>query len=135
LVAAVHWREIEDIRSAMERAGDQIVIVARSGEVLFGSKDARVRYSSGQIDALRRQKHGVFVDATAAGEVLSGYAAMDGHRDFPGMGWGVVARRSTDVAFAATRQMFWTIVGIGTLVAILGIFLSGIIAQRRRADI
>ncbi len=55
-------------------------------------------------------------------EVLSGYAVMDGHREFPGMGWGVIARRNSEVAFAATRQMFWTIVGIGTIVAMLGHF-------------
>jgi diguanylate cyclase (GGDEF)-like protein len=46
------------------------------------------------------------------------------------MGWGVIARRNTEVAFAATRQMFWTIVGIGTVVAILGILLAGVIASR-----
>lgn len=130
LVASVHWREIEEIRTAMQRAGDEIVIVTRSGEVLFGSKDVRVRYPSDRIEALRAKKHGVFVDETASGHTLSGYAAMDGHREFPGMGWGVIARRNTDVAFAATHQMFWTIVGIGTVVAILGIFLSGIIANR-----
>ncbi len=130
LVASVHWREIEDIRSAMQRAGDEIVIVTRSGEVLFGSKDLRVRYPSDRIETLRQHKHGVFVDDTETGQTLSGYAAMDGHREFPGMGWGVVARRNTDVAFAATHQMFWTIVGIGTLVAILGIFFSSIIANR-----
>jgi diguanylate cyclase (GGDEF)-like protein len=130
LVAAVHWREIEEIRNAMERAGDRIVIVTRSGEVLFGSRELRERYPSDQIDVLRRRKHGVFVDDSAVEQTLSGYAAMDGHRDYPGMGWGVITRRKTEVAFAPSRQMFWTIVGIGTIVAILGIFFSGMIANR-----
>lgn len=130
LVAAVHWREIEDIRKAMERSGDEVVVITRSGEVLFGSKELRERYPSDRIAALRQQKHGIFIDETASEQTLSGYAAMDGHRDFPGMGWGVITRRKTEVAFAATHQMFWTIVGIGTLVAILGIFISGMIANR-----
>lgn len=130
LVAAIHWREIEEIRSAMERDGDQLVVVTRSGEVLLGSKDYRARYPSAQIAELRKAKHQVFVDHGPSGEVLSGYALMDGHRDFPGMGWGVIARRSGDVAFAAARQMFWTIVGIGTVVAIFGILLAGVIAKR-----
>jgi diguanylate cyclase (GGDEF)-like protein len=130
LVAAVHWREIEEIRDAMERSGDQIIVVARGGEVMLGSKDLRTRYQSAQIEALRKAKHDVFVDGTGPSEVLSGYALMDGHRDFPGMGWGVVARRNSEVAFAATKQMFWTIVGIGTVVAILGILLAGVIAKR-----
>lgn len=130
LVASVHWREIEEIRSAMERSGDQVLVVARNGEVMFGSKELRTRYPSSQIEALRKAKHDVFVEGTGSAELLSGYAIMDGHRDFPGMGWGVVARRSSQVAFAATRQMFWTIVGIGTAVAILGILLAGMIANR-----
>jgi diguanylate cyclase (GGDEF)-like protein len=130
LVAAVHWREIEEIRGTMERNGDQIIVVTRGGEVMLGSKDLRTRYPSAQIEALRKAKHDTFVDGTGPSEVLSGYSTMDGHRDFAGMGWGVVARRNTEIAFAATRQMFWTIVGIGTAVAILGILLAGVIAKR-----
>ncbi len=130
LVAAIHWREIEEIRSAMERNGDQIVVVTRAGEIMFGSKDLRTRYRSSQIAELRDVGHGVFVDGTGPMEVLSGYAAMNGHRDFPGMGWGVIARRNSEVALAPTRQMFWTIVSVGTMVAILGILLSGVIANR-----
>jgi diguanylate cyclase (GGDEF)-like protein len=130
LVAAIHWRELEEIRGAMERNGDQIIVVTRGGEVMLGSKDLRTRYPSAQIAALRRAKHDVFVDGTGPMETLSGYALLDGHRDFPGMGWGVIARRNTEVAFAATRQMFWTIVGIGTAVAIFGILLASVIANR-----
>lgn len=130
LVAAIHWGEIEEIRKAMEQNGDQIVVVTRSGEVLLGSKEYRARYPSSQVAELRKAKHGVFVDHTMAGETLSGFALMDGHRDYPGMGWGVIARRNSDVAFAATRQMFWAIVGIGTGVAILGILVAGFIANR-----
>jgi diguanylate cyclase (GGDEF)-like protein len=130
LVAAIHWKEIEEIRSTMERNGDQLIVVTRTGEVMLGSKDLRTRYPSAQIAALRKAKHDTFVDGTGPMEVLSGYAVMDGHRDFPGMGWGVVARRNTEVAFAATSRMFWTIVGIGTGVAILGILLAGMIANR-----
>jgi diguanylate cyclase (GGDEF)-like protein len=130
LVAAVHWREIEEIRSTMERSGDQIIVVTRSGEVMLGSKNLRARYPSEQIKALRNAKRATFVDGIGASEVLSGYTSMDGHRDFPGMGWGVVARRNSQVAFAAASQMFWTIVGIGTAGAILGILLAGVIASR-----
>lgn len=130
LVAAIHWREIEEIRETMERNGDQIVVVTRSGEVLLGSKLLRSRYPSEQIAKLRAAKHDVFVDKTQSGEMLSGYSIMDGHRDFPGMGWGVIARRNSELAFAASKQMFWTIVGIGTVVAIFGIMIAGVIANR-----
>lgn len=130
LVAAIHWGEIEEIRSSMERDGDQILVVTNSGEVLLGSKELRARYASADIAKLRRAKQDVFLDSGHAGEFLSGYAVMDGHREFPGMGWGVIARRNTQVAFAVTRQLFWTIVGIGTFVAIFGILISGLIASR-----
>ncbi len=130
LVAAIHWGEIEEIRRAMESNGDELVVISRSGEVLLGSKELRTRYPSSQIADLRRGHHGVFVDNGPRGEVLSGYALMDGHRDYPGMGWGVIARRNGEIAFSASRQMFWMIVGIGTVVAVLGILLSGAIANR-----
>lgn len=130
LVAALHWREVEEIRSAMERSGDQVVIITRVGEVMLGSKDLRTRYLPSLVESLRRAKRDVFVDGTGPSEVLSGYALLDGHREFPGMGWGVVARRKSEVAFAATKHLFWTIVGIGTVVAILGILLARIIAKR-----
>jgi diguanylate cyclase (GGDEF)-like protein len=130
LVASIHWREIEEIRSAMERNGDEIVVVTRAGEVLLGSKEIRSHYPSALMADLRRAKHDVFVDSATKGEFLSGYSLMDGHREFSGMGWGVIARRNSEVAFAATRQMFWTIVGIGTVVAIFGILVAGMIANR-----
>ncbi len=130
LVASIHWGEIEEIRRAMESNGDEIVVVSRSGEVLLGSKALRTHYPSAQIESLRRSHHGVFVDHGPGGEMLSGYALMDGHRDYPGMGWGVIARRNGEVAFSATHQMFWMIVSIGTVVAVLGILLAGAIANR-----
>jgi diguanylate cyclase (GGDEF)-like protein len=130
LVAAVHWREIEEIRSAMEQQGDRLVVVSNTGEVILGSRNLRDRYPLDQIAALRAQKYGVFVDKSPRGDMLSGYALLDGHRDFPGMGWGVIARRNTEVAFAAARQLFWTIVGFGAAVAVFGIVLGTGIANR-----
>lgn len=130
LVASIHWREIEEIRSAMEKNGDEIVVVTSSGEVLLGSKALRNRYPSSQIMKMKRAKHEVFIDQGPKAEFLSGYSLMDGHREFPGMGWGVIARRNSEAAFAVTRQLFWSIVGIGTGVAILGILLAGVIANR-----
>jgi diguanylate cyclase (GGDEF)-like protein len=130
LVAAIHWREIEEIRSAMEQQGDRLVVVSKSGEVILGSTKLRDRYPAEQIAELRAQRYGVFVDKSPRGDMLSGYALLDGHRDFPGMGWGVIARRNTEVAFAAARQLFWTIVGFGAAVAVFGIVLARIIANR-----
>lgn len=130
LVANIHWREPEEIRSTMMRGGDEIVIVARDGEVLLGPKALRTKYPAVQVAELRRGKFGVFVEDTSDGEMLSGFAAMDGHREFPGLGWAVISRRPTAVAFAPVKQMFWTIVGIGTIVAMLGVAFAGVIANR-----
>jgi len=130
LVAAVHWREIEEIRSAMERKGDRLVVVSKAGEVILGSRTLRGNYPTEQIAQLRAERHSVFVDSSPKGDMLSGYALLDGHRDFPGMGWGVIARRSTAVAFASASHLFWTIVGFGAAVAVLGIILARMIADR-----
>lgn len=129
LVASIHWREIEEIRGAMEQDGDRLVVVSKTGEVILGSRNLRDRYPAEQIAALRAQKHGVFIDKSPKGDMFSSYAMLDGHRDFPGMGWGVIARRNTEVAFAAARRLFWSIVGFGIAVAVFGVVLAGIIAN------
>lgn len=130
LVANIHWREAEEIRSSMSRNGDEVAVISHTGEVLLGPRADRENYSAAQVAEIRRAKHGVFLDRTSAVEMLSGYAALDGHRDFPGLGWSVIARRPTQIAFAPIHQMFWTIIGIGTLVAVVGIALAGLIANR-----
>lgn len=130
LVAAVHWREIEEIRSTMERNNDQLVLVTKAGEILLGQKRYRFRYPATQITDFAAAQRGVFIDQTTSGEALSGYAILDGHREFPGLGWLVIARRNSDVALAATHRMFWTIVVIGAVVAVFGILIAGVIANR-----
>ncbi len=128
LVATVHWREIEDIRHAMEQNGDELIVVTKAGKVLLGSKGLRANYRVDEVEKLNRDKHGVLTDGEA--QMLSGYSVLDGHRDYPGTGWGIIARRNTAVAFAAAQRMFWTIVGFGTVVAIFGIIVAGMIANR-----
>lgn len=130
LAANIHWREAEEIRSGMARAGDDIAVMSRSGEILLGAKDDSRKYPPGQVDVMLKSKRGVFLEETASGDMLSGYAALDGHRDFPSLGWTVIAKRPASVAFAPSGRMFWTIVGIGTLVALIGIGFAGLMANR-----
>ncbi|PIG91115.1 PAS domain-containing sensor histidine kinase [Gloeocapsopsis sp. IPPAS B-1203] len=55
---------------------------------------------------------------------LTGFARSSGYRDYPGLGWLVLVRQRTDVAFAPARQLQHQIfawnVTLGVLFAILG---------------
>ena len=130
LVVNVHWREPEEIRVAMQRAGEEIVIVTPSGEVVLGPKGFRNHYPQTKVAEMQKRKHGAFLEENTGREMLSAYAFMDGHREFSGLGWVVIARQPAAAAFAPLRETFWTIVGIGTLVAVIGMMVAGVIANR-----
>lgn len=130
LVAHIDWRGAEEIRAAMSRDSDKVQIVASDGRVLFGPADARSTYSEADMQAIRTSGRGVFQNTGRAGEMLAGYSAVDGYREFPSLDWIVVARRPASEALAPVASLFWTIIGLGAVVACVGVLLCGLIARR-----
>jgi diguanylate cyclase (GGDEF)-like protein len=130
LIAHIDWRGAEEIRSTMTRDADQIHIVDREGKVLFGPTDTRSAYAAPLMTVIHRTRSGVFQDTGNAGEWLSGYAAIDGYRNFPSLGWSVIARRPAMEALAPVSSLFWTILGLGAVIATIGVLFCGVIARR-----
>jgi diguanylate cyclase (GGDEF)-like protein len=62
--------------------------------------------------------------------MLTGFATSRGYRNFRGLGWIVIARRPTSVAYASANDLVLTILGSGVLLAALGIGAAAWIAGR-----
>lgn len=112
-----------------------IWVLSRDGTVLLGARPGSRPLSAEQLARIATAPHGDFVDETHGGAVLTGFAVDRGYRDQPGMGWIVLARRPAAHAFAPVHQMVATLMGLGIVIAILGVWLSGTIARRLAAPI
>lgn len=117
-----------------QQAAD-IWVLSRDGTVLLGSHRGSRPLSAEQLARIATAPHGDFVDEVDGGAVLTGFAVDRGYRDQPGMGWIVLARRPAAHAFAPVHQMVATLAGLGVVIAILGVLLSGTIARRLAAPI
>lgn len=66
-------------------------------------------------------------------EYLTGAAKTDGYRDYPGLGWTVLARQPLDVAFKPVERMKTGVLALGAafagFVAIIGVGVAGIISR------
>ncbi|MFI8747259.1 diguanylate cyclase domain-containing protein [Pseudomonas sp. NPDC077186] len=62
-------------------------------------------------------------------DYLTGLTLSQGYRDYPGLGWTVVARRPLEQAYAPARSLLFSILlwgsGLALLFAVLGWLLSG----------
>lgn len=85
-------------------------------------KQARAGVNSWSVDSASNQT-----------SYLSGYAYGDGYMDYPGLGWTVIVRQPTKVAFASVYELEQFIVLVGmaaaVLFGILGWFLAGWIVR------
>lgn len=105
-----------------DRAGAEFLVLAQDGTVLIGPP------------ALLKQRvpATLFTDgqpiANGQASVVSGFPdvrtaylvarqATHGYRDFPGLGWTVVARQRTDRALSSVSDLSWYVVTIGGLVS------------------
>ena len=62
--------------------------------------------------------------------MLTGFAMTKGYRNYPGLGWQVVARRPTATAYAPARSVARTIFGLGLVIGGIGIGLATVFSGR-----
>jgi two-component system, cell cycle sensor histidine kinase and response regulator CckA len=68
-------------------------------------------------------------------QYLSGVVASDGYREYPGLGWRVVIRQPTAVAFAPARQLSGRILTLGALFGLIFATLGWVLAGQIVAPI
>lgn len=81
-----------------------ILIVGKEGQVLLGTPELHKlahKLNTPSVTAAHAGGNAFLTEAWPDGRVyLTGYAASQGHADFPGLGWRVLVRQPVDQAFA-----------------------------------
>jgi diguanylate cyclase (GGDEF)-like protein len=115
-------------------AETEIWLVSQSGQVLLGAGAGSAAFTASEVGAMHAAGNGTLVDARNGKPILTGFAVDKGH-DYPSLGWIAVARRPAAVAFASVHRITWTLLGLGTVMAVLGVALTLALASRVAAPI
>ena len=103
--------------------------------MLLGPDIGSRPFSTRQFAEMKTAGSGTFVDQGGARAALTGYAVDKGYRDYPGLGWVVVAKQPADVAFRPVHELVWMLIGIGIGIAAAGVGFARILACRIAAPI
>lgn len=110
--------------------GTEILIVNRQGDVILGPH-LGARLGGIASDQLARIESLGYRKGRLEGEnVLIGYAPTTGVRDYPGLGWVVVAVQPMSVANRTLQDLLIGIVAVGLLTILGGIGLGWVLASR-----
>jgi diguanylate cyclase (GGDEF)-like protein len=132
--AHLSWTWAEERRQAILRSqarpdGKSIWILSGDGTTLLGPRIGSKPFPDEQIRVMRQAKTGAFEDVSGPEAMLTGYAVADGYKDYPGLGWIVISRQPDSIAFAATKGIVWTIIGLGCAIAFAGLICAHFIAK------
>ncbi|WP_377029932.1 sensor domain-containing diguanylate cyclase [Microvirga arabica] len=135
-VVGVHlsWTWADETRqsilgSRFNAGGRSLWILSADGTMLLGPQIGSKPFPDEQVLAMRQAKAGAFEDEAGSEPMLTGFAAAEGYRDYPGLGWIVVSRQPDSIAFAATRGIVWMIMGLGCAIAVIGLICALYIAK------
>lgn len=110
-------REVAEVR----HPGVEVMILAKDGTVLLGPPEFQnkplpiVRPPTARFQAVR------WPDGE---EYLTAFRRTEGYRDYKGLGWTVVARQEASAAYAPVRQLQYSILFAGAVVALASAALA-----------
>ncbi|WP_379136494.1 diguanylate cyclase domain-containing protein [Paenibacillus sp. sgz500958] len=142
LAAHFSWEWSQEVENSImtpikDRMKDVEVFVVskKDNTILLGPKELVGQKMPGAaLSKARAGENSWMIDDAASGKFfLTGYAYGDGYHSYPGLGWSVIIRQPTDVAFASIYQLKKYIVLAGFAAAILfgiiGWILAGLISR------
>lgn len=137
-VLATHlsWSWAEEISRSLlsdtrQRLQAEFFVLSSDGTVLLGPPEWLGSNVDEFLRPVQRANDGGWsvVEWPGEGSYLTGIALADGHANYPGLGWKVVARKPLAVADQPADDMQWTIFLAGSFLAlvfaVLGWLLSG----------
>jgi diguanylate cyclase (GGDEF)-like protein len=136
LGAHLSWDWATEVRRSLqtgERQSSQadVSILDSKGMVLLGRDLNSVMLTPDQLATIQAKPSGSGLAYGAdAAEWLTGYAAAQGYRDYPGLGWIVIARLPVAVANQPVRDLVGSILLIGLGLGIFGIAMARWLAKR-----
>lgn len=143
LGAHLSWAWAREIEQSVLRSGGsqpeiQVFVVSRDNTILLGPEGSQGQ--SLDLPALGRARSGddgwMIVRWPDGRDYLTGYAYGNGHKDYRGLGWTVLARQSLDTAYASVYSLQRDIVawgvGVAALFALIGWVAAGRVAAPLR---
>lgn len=136
LGAHLSWDWATDIRRSLispesHFSQADVSILDEKGKVLLGRGLNTVMLTPEQLAAIRTNPTGSgLAYGSDADDWLTGYALGRGYRDYPGLGWIIVARLPATVANAPVRDLVSSILLIGLALGVVGLFFAWWLANR-----
>nr|WP_255428169.1 ATP-binding protein [Ramlibacter cellulosilyticus] len=135
LGAHVSWAWARDVRQAVFGHGPlttEPVIVAEDGRVLMGPEGLEGSIlRTGSLDAARAGRNGHVTERWPDGRTyVVGYESTQGFMSSPGLGWHVLVRQDTDVAYEPVRELQHRVAVGGGLLAVLFSLLGWLAARK-----
>lgn len=137
LCSHLTWEWARDVETSLfrdvkQRKGIEVFVFGSGGEPLLVPEGTTVASWPNLKDlvATAPNKVGHTLINWPDGEYLTGYAPTDGYKDYRGLGWVVLARQSTKVAFIPSRALWTRTLGYGILFGLLAALAGGILSNR-----
>ncbi len=140
LGAHLSWswsREVQkSLLNSQERHKTEIFILRQDGDLLLspsGFKAANLQ-SLNSLQAAQKGYKNYLIETWPDGQTyITGFAQSVGYRNYPGLGWLILVRQKTDIAFAPVRrlqqQIFTWNMALGLIFAILGWLVAAVITN------
>ncbi|WP_437883686.1 sensor domain-containing diguanylate cyclase [Pseudomonas sp. LRF_L74] len=133
LACHLSWKWAEDVRQSLldpmqERRNVEFLVLSRDHTILLGPSDLIGQ----KLDLHNLESQGEKTIQWAeqrwpdGQNYLTGFASSQGYKDYPGLGWIVVARQSLDEAYAPARELMHTTFLLGFFLALVFAFVGWI---------
>ncbi|ARV62646.1 PAS domain-containing sensor histidine kinase [Nostocales cyanobacterium HT-58-2] len=140
LGAHLSWiwsREVEkSLLGSLKERNKEIFVLSQNGNVLLAPAEFTAVNSLflKSVKAAQRGINSYLIETWSDGETyLTGYAQSVGYRNYPGLGWLILVRQKTDVAFAPVwnlqQQILTGNMILGGLFAVLGWLVTAAITN------
>lgn len=132
LGAHLGFQWVQELRErALQGSGDkEIWVLDSNGQMLVGPRLAAPPFSPARIAEMKAGKAGAFRQGNGTHETLVAYAVTGPVRDYPGLGWIVVASQDASIAFDIPTRVGAAILALGALVLVASVLMSSWIAGR-----
>ncbi|KJV08926.1 hypothetical protein VZ95_14635 [Elstera litoralis] len=133
--AHLYWAWAQDIRSSLLRPDQtfpetDILVLDKAGRTVLGPVLGRDFSTLGAVQKVLSGATGVAPETIDGMEKLVSFAPTRGFRDYPGLGWRILATTPTAVAYAPIREVQAGLALLGLLSGAVGAALSYVIARR-----
>ncbi len=133
LASQINWQWIREVRvefllAQPDERRDLSVIGLRGGVYILGPPDRLGQTAPAEIIQAARDTDGYIV-GTAPEATIYGFAASQGHRDFPGFGWITVVSEPVSATFFGLQRQQRSILFAGAVIALIA-SVTGFVSSR-----